>query len=114
MNVNTGKIAWRVNLGVTDSMPEGKRNTGRPNVGGPIVTAGGLIFIAATDDKRFRAFNAKTGAQVWETKLDAAGHATPITYQGRDGKQYVSLIATGGAYLASPSTSDTLVTYALP
>lgn len=114
VDVNTGAVAWRTTLGVTDSLPEGKRNTGRPNVGGPIVTAGGLIFIAATDDKRFRAFNAKTGAQVWEARLDAAGHATPITYQGRDGKQYVSIVATGGAYLGSPSTSDTLVTYALP
>lgn len=114
VNVNTGDIAWRTTLGVTDWLPEGKRDTGRPNVGGPIVTAGGLIFIAATDDKRFRAFNAKTGALVWETKMNAAGHATPLTYKGRNGKQYVSIIATGGAYLGSPSTNDFLETFALP
>lgn len=114
VNVSTGDIAWRTTLGVTDSLPVDKRLTGRPNVGGPIVTAGGLVFIAATDDKRFRAFDAKTGKQVWETKLAASGHATPITYQGKDGKQYVSLIATGGSYVGSPATSDSLVTYALP
>jgi quinoprotein glucose dehydrogenase len=114
VNVNTGDIAWHTTLGVTDWLPVGKRETGRPSVGGPIVTAGGLIFIAATDDKRFRAFNAKTGALVWETKMNAAGHATPLTYKGRNGKQYVSIIATGGAYLGSPSTNDFLETFALP
>lgn len=114
VNVNTGDIAWRSTLGVSDWLPKEKQMTGRPNVGGPIVTAGGLVFIAATDDKRFRAFDAKSGRQVWETRLAAAGHATPITYLGRDGKQYVSLVATGGSYVGSPSTSDNLVTYALP
>jgi quinoprotein glucose dehydrogenase len=114
VNVNTGDIAWRTTLGTTDALPEGKRDTGRPNVGGPIVTAGGLVFVAATDDRRFRAFDARTGKQVWETKLAASGHATPLTYMGSDGKQYVSLIATGGSYIGSPSTSDDLVTYALP
>jgi len=113
VNVSTGDIAWRTTLGVTDKLPADKRLTGRPNVGGPIVTAGGLIFIAATDDKRFRAFDAKTGKQVWEAPLAASGHATPMTYKGRDGKQYVSLVATGGSYIGSPNTSDLLVTYAL-
>jgi quinoprotein glucose dehydrogenase len=94
-------------------LPKEKQLTGRPNIGGPIVTAGGLIFIAATDDKRFRAFDAKTGKQVWETKLEASGHATPVTYVGKDGKQYVALIATGGSYIADPATSDNVVAYAL-
>ncbi len=114
VNVSTGDIAWRSTLGVTDKLPPEKRLTGRPNVGGPIVTAGGLIFVAATDDKRFRAFDSKTGKMVWETMLGASGHAMPLTYQGRDGKQYVSIIATGGSYLGSPATTDNLVTYALP
>ncbi|MDB5465688.1 MAG: Quinoprotein glucose dehydrogenase, partial [Phenylobacterium sp.] len=114
VNVSTGDIAWRTPLGVTDKLPPGKQNTGRPNVGGPIVTAGGLIFVAATDDKRFRAFDARTGKQVWEARLAASGHATPLTYQGANGKQYVSLMATGGSYVGDPSTSDNLVTYALP
>ncbi len=113
INVSTGDIAWRTPLGVTDSLPADKQLTGRPNIGGPIVTAGGLVFIAATDDKRFRAFDAKTGKLAWETRLDASGHTTPLTYRGSNGKQYVSLVATGGSYLGSPATSDYLVTYAL-
>lgn len=114
VDVSSGKISWRVPLGVTDDVPEDRRLTGRPMMGGPIVTAGGLIFIAATDDQRFRAFDSKTGKMLWETKLDAAGHATPLTYKGRDGRQYVGLIATGGTFLTSASTSDDLVVFALP
>ena len=113
VNVSTGNISWRSTLGVTDWLPKDKQLTGRPSTGGPIVTAGGLVFIAATDDKRFRAFDAKTGKQLWEAKLDASGHATPLTYLGKDGKQYVALIATGGSYIADPATSDNLVAYAL-
>jgi quinoprotein glucose dehydrogenase len=73
-------------LGVSDKLPEGLARTGRPNVGGSIATAGGLVFVGATDDARFRAFDAQTGAEAWVTKLPAVAHATPITYQGRDGK----------------------------
>jgi quinoprotein glucose dehydrogenase len=113
VNVSTGNISWRSTLGVTDWLPKDKQLTGRPSTGGPIVTAGGLVFIAATDDRRFRAFDAKTGKQLWEAKLDASGHATPLTYLGKDGKQYVALIATGGSYQADPATSDNLVAYAL-
>ena len=76
-------IAWQVLLGVTDSLPEDKQNTGRPNIGGSIVTAGGVVFIAATDDSRFRAFDAKTGKLLWTVKLEAAGHATPMTIWAR-------------------------------
>ena len=61
MNVNTGEFAWRVPLGVTDSLPADKQKTGRPGNGGTIATAGGLVFVGATDDSRFRAFDAKTG-----------------------------------------------------
>ena len=114
VNVSTGDVSWRTTLGITDWLPEDKRLTGRPNVGGPIVTAGGLVFIAATDDKRFRAFDAKTGTQLWETKLEASGHSTPLTYMGKDGKQYVVLVATGGSYQADPATNDNLIAYALP
>ena len=97
VNVNTGKVAWRVNLGVSDIMPEGKRDTGRPNLGAPLTTASGLIFIGATDDSRFRAFDSKTGKELWVAKMDAGAHAAPITYQGKDGKQYV-VIPVGGTY----------------
>ena len=114
VNVNTGKIAWRTNLGVTDSLPEGKRDTGRPSLGGPIVTASGLTFIGGTDDARFRAFDSKTGKEVWTYKLDYSAHATPVTYRGRDGKQYVAVVATGGTFLRSPAGGDSLVVFGLP
>jgi len=114
VNVNTGKVAWRVNLGITDSFPEGKKNTGRPNLGAPLTTASGLIFIGATDDSRFRAFETRTGKELWTTKLDASAHASPITYQGKDGKQYVAIVATGGSFVHSPAVGDSLVVYALP
>ena len=65
VNVNTGEFAWRVPLGVTDSLPPEKQKTGRPGNGGTIATAGGLVFVGATDDSRFRAFDAKTGKELW-------------------------------------------------
>jgi len=114
VNVNTGDIAWQVNLGISDSLPEGRKNTGRPSNGGPIVTASGVTFIGGTDDQRFRAFDSKTGKELWTYKLDYSAHATPITYQGKDGRQYVAVVATGGSYLASPSGGDSLIAFALP
>jgi len=114
IDVNSGEIAWQSTLGVSDNVPPEVSKTGRPGVGGPIVTAGGLVFIAATDDARFRAFNAKTGEELWIAKLPASGHATPITYQGKEGKQLVAIVATGGSFLDSPVTSDAVVAFALP
>jgi quinoprotein glucose dehydrogenase len=114
VNVNTGKIAWRVNLGVSDIMPEGKRDTGRPNLGAPLTTASGLIFIGATDDSRFRAFDTRTGKEIWTYKMDASAHASPLTYQGSDGKQYVAVVATGGSFVHSPAVGDSVVVFALP
>lgn len=114
VNVNTGQVAWRVNLGVSDIMPEGKQDTGRPSLGAPLTTASGLIFIGATDDSRFRAFETKTGKELWTYKLDASAHASPITYKGVDGKQYIAVVATGGSFLHSPAVGDSLVVFALP
>ncbi|RAK51973.1 pyrroloquinoline quinone-dependent dehydrogenase [Phenylobacterium soli] len=114
IDVNTGKIAWTTPLGVSDNLPAGLQKTGRPNVGGSIATAGGLVFIAATDDARFRAFDARTGKELWTWRLGAAGHATPITYLGKDGKQYVAVVGTGGSFLDSPVTSDALEVFRLP
>jgi quinoprotein glucose dehydrogenase len=114
VDVNTGRIAWRTTLGVTDALPEGKRNTGRPSLGGPIVTASGLVFIGGTDDARFRAFDAFTGKEIWTYKLDYSAHATPVTYRGRDGRQYVAIVATGGSFLRDPSGGDSLLVFALP
>jgi quinoprotein glucose dehydrogenase len=113
VNVNTGKIAWRSTLGVTDSLPQGKRNTGRPGLGGAIITASGLIFIGATDDARFRAFDEKTGREVWTVELPAAAEATPITYADTHGNQYVAVIATGGGLIGAPLLSDVVVAYSL-
>jgi quinoprotein glucose dehydrogenase len=114
IDVATGEIAWQSTLGVSDQLPERVAHTGRPNVGGSIVTAGGLVFIGATDDARFRAFNAVTGAEIWSVRLAASAHATPITYQGRNGKQYVAIVATGGSFLESPISSDRVNVFALP
>ena len=113
VNVNTGEIAWKVPLGVTDRLPEGKQNTGRPGNGGTIATASGLVFVGATDDARFRAFDAKNGKELWTVKLGGAAEATPITYEGRDGKQYVVIAATGGGFFGNPVTDDSIVAYAL-
>jgi quinoprotein glucose dehydrogenase len=96
VNANTGEIAWRVPLGTSDEMEaKGIHNTGSFGQGGPIVTAGGLVFIAGTIDKRFRAFDSRNGKVLWETKLDAEGHTNPMTYQGRNGKQYVVVVGSG-------------------
>jgi glucose dehydrogenase len=117
VNAATGEFAWQVRLGVTDELPEGKRNTGRIGFGGPIVTAGGVLFIGATNDKRFRAFDSRTGKQLWETKLDYSAIAVPITYQGKDGKQYVAVTAAnGGAGVTDPDRrgQESLVVFALP
>lgn len=114
IDTRTGKLAWTVPLGVTDELPEGKRLTGRPNIGGPISTASGLTFIGASDDGRFRAFDSANGKLLWEVKLPAAAHATPATYRGKDGRQYVVVTATGGSFLDSPLASDVVMAFALP
>jgi len=114
VNVNTGKIAWRTTLGVTDSLPEAVRNTGRPSLGAPLATGGGVTFIGATDDSRLRAFDTASGKEIWTYKLEASAHASPISFKGSDGKQYVAIVATGGSFLHSPAVGDSLVVFALP
>jgi quinoprotein glucose dehydrogenase len=114
VNVNTGDFAWRVPLGITESLPVEKQRTGRPGNGGTIATAGGLVFVGATDDSRFRAFDAKTGKELWAFKLAGAAEATPMTYQGRDGRQYVVIPSTGGGFFNNPTTDDSLMAFALP
>jgi quinoprotein glucose dehydrogenase len=113
VNVHTGEFVWRVTLGITDSFPADKQHTGRPGNGGTIATAGGLVFVAATDDGRFRAFDAKTGKELWTFKLPAAAQATPITYEARDGKQYVVITATGGGFFGNPVTDDSVMAFAV-
>jgi glucose dehydrogenase len=116
VNAKTGEFAWQIPLGVTDELPEGKRNTGRIGFGGPIVTAGGLVFIGATNDKRFRAFDSRTGKMLWETKLEYSAISVPMTYQGNDGKQYVAVVAgNGGAGVTDPDPrgTESLVVFAV-
>ena len=113
VNVNTGEFAWRVPLGITESLPPDKQNTGRPGNGGTIATAGGLVFVGATDDSRFRAFDAKSGKELWTFKLAGAAQATPMTYEGRDGRQYVVIAATGGGFFGNPVTDDSIMAFAL-
>jgi glucose dehydrogenase len=116
VDLKTGDIAWRVPLGITEELPAAKQRTGRLNMGGPITTASGLIFIGASNDRRFRAFDSKTGKELWVTRLAMNGHAVPITYQGRDGKQYVAIAAGGASALddPAPAGSEALVVYSLP
>ena len=104
INLNTGKYAWKVPFGEYPELAaKGKKNTGTENYGGPLVTAGGLLFIGATNyDKKFRAFDKKTGTLLWETTLPFAGNATPITYEVNQ-RQFVVIAAGGGKDLNSKS-----------
>ena len=113
MDASTAEVAWRVNLGITEQFPLELQNTGRPGNGGTIVTAGGLIFVGATDDARFRAFDAKTGEELWTYKLRGTGQATPITYLGPDKKQYVVITATGGGFFNNLVTDDRILAFTL-
>jgi glucose dehydrogenase len=103
IDANTGAIKWAVPLGLQEALPEGKQLQGNVGSAGPTVTAGGLVFIGATNDKRFRAFDATTGKQLWEAMLSNNANANPMSYRGRSGKQYVAINAGG-----------VIVSYALP
>ncbi len=97
IDLNTGEYKWKINLGeYPDLAAKGMKNTGSENYGGPVVTAGGLLFIGATNyDRKFRAFDKATGELLWETTLPFAGNATPVTYMV-NGRQYVAIAAGGG------------------
>jgi len=104
INVNTGDIAWKIPFGRVEKLEAlGIMETGSYNMGGSVATAGGVLFIGATADARFHAYESKTGKLLWETKLPAVAEANPITYLGKNGKQYVVIDA-----------NDTLVAFALP
>lgn len=114
VDTRTGDIAWRVPLGTVPALEaQGVRNTGALNLGGSIATAGGLVFIAATNDSRFRAFDSKTGQLLWDQPIDANGHTIPITYLGKEGKQYVAIMAGGGGGFFGGTPSDSIVAFAL-
>src|SRR5204862_2951429 len=99
INVNTGDIAWKIPFGIDEELEaKGIHGTGTLNFGGSITTAGGLLFIAATRDQRFRAFEAATGKELWSTKLETGSYTVPMTFLGKNGKQYVVLTDTGGSF----------------
>jgi glucose dehydrogenase len=114
INLNTGEYVWKVNLGEYPELAaKGLKNTGTENYGGPIATAGGLLFIGASDfDKKFRAYDKSTGELLWETTLPFSGNATPATYSVH-GRQYVVIAAGGGKDPKSPS-GGVYVAFALP
>jgi quinoprotein glucose dehydrogenase len=100
---STGDIVWERTVGITEGLPANRRNTGRPGRAAAIVTAGGLLFVASTDDNRLRALEAATGRELWAVTLERRGNADPMTYLGADGAQYVVIVAT-----------DAVVAYKLP
>jgi len=114
INLNTGEYVWKIPLGEFPELAaQGLKNTGTDNYGGPVVTAGGLLFIGATNyDKKFRAFDKSTGELLWENTLPFSGNATPITYEV-DGRQYVTIAAGGGKDPRSKS-GGAYVAFALP
>jgi quinoprotein glucose dehydrogenase len=115
ISLPTGDIAWRTPLGHIEELEAiGVRDTGTLSLGGSIATGGGLVFIAATNDERLHAFDSKSGKLLWEAKLEANGHTTPVTYMGRDRRQYVAVLATGGGAFLGGGMSNTLVAFALP
>ena len=113
INLDTGEIAWKIPFGeFPELVAKGIRNTGSENYGGPVVTAGGLLFIGATDhDRKFHAFDKSTGKLLWETTLPAGGNATPATFEVA-GRQFV-VIAAGGGKSKQPS-GGSYVAFALP
>jgi quinoprotein glucose dehydrogenase len=104
VNLNTGEIAWRIPFGRVDELEaRGIANTGSFNKGGSLATAGGVLFIGATPDRRFHAYDSRTGKLLWETRLPAPAEANPITYMGNNGRQYVVVDA-----------GDSIVAFRLP
>jgi quinoprotein glucose dehydrogenase len=115
IDLKSGEILWQVPLGNVPVLEaQGITGTGSLNLGGPIVTAGGVVFIGGASDSRMRAFDLGTGQEIWRADLPASGHATPISYRGpKTGRQYV-VIAAGGGGRFTRTISDAFVAFALP
>ena len=115
VDLSSGKVRWQVPLGTIPGLAQvpGSSAWGSPNLGGSIITAGGLVFIAAAMDQYLRAFDIETGKELWKGALPAGGQATPMTYRGSDGKQYVVIAAGGHGRLGTP-LGDYVIAFALP
>jgi quinoprotein glucose dehydrogenase len=115
LDLAAGKVAWRVPLGSLEEIAPGVGNIAKGSIllGGPIVTASGLVFVGGTMDRRLRAFSAETGKELWTAELPASAHATPMTFEA-GGKQYVVVAAGGSAKVDEERQGDAVVAYALP
>jgi glucose dehydrogenase len=117
VNLRTRRIEWSVPLGTAEGLDRfglaiPPATQGMVNLGGPITTASGLTFIAATTDAYFRAFDTATGVELWKAKMPAGGKATPMTYLGEDRRQYVAIAAGGGSGIFG--RGDEIIVYSLP
>ena len=121
VNIATGKIAWNVPLGtLEDEYGENGKKSGATNIGPSLVTRGGVVFIGAATDERFHAYDTRTGKLLWQTRMSTSSNAGPMTYVGKDGRQYVVIAAGGPGNARRRSVSEnfafhqTLVAFALP
>ena len=112
IDANTGKLKWEVPTGYVPWVGD-HPDWGSPSLGGPIATAGGLLFLGATFDPYLKAYDLSTGKELWRGKLPASARATPMTFRAANGKQYV-VIAAGGHEVPGNEPSDALVAFALP
>ena len=110
IDINGGRIRWQAPLG---SFHEGLP-PGSITLGGPIVTAGGLVFVAGTIDPFIRAFDIETGKELWKAQLPTSAHATPMTYQGAHGKQFIVIASGGHAHIDEQPKGDASVAFTLP
>ncbi len=121
VNIATGQVAWTVPLGtLEDEYGESGKQSGATNIGPSLVTRGGVVFIGAATDERFHAYNTRTGQLLWQTKMSTSSNAGPMTYVGKDGRQYVVIAAGGPGNARRRSANEnfafhqTLVAFALP
>jgi glucose dehydrogenase len=117
VDITEGKIRWQIPLGSMQDFGGKQPHVppGSITLGGPIVTAGGLVFIAGTFDPFIRAFDIETGKELWKAELPVSGNATPMTYMlGANGKQYLVIAAGGHSKITEESVGDALVAFSLP
>ena len=115
IDLNTGEYVWKVRFGEFEELTKkGIPQTGTENYGGPAVTAGGLLFIGATKDEKFRAFNKTTGELLWETNLPAGGYATPSVYEREQGKQYITPLQPVAGKMGTEIRRFKYVAFSLP